>query len=379
MPGGGTKASVGIHRHDIQIRKGKDLRKGAELVVHQLQKLPGVGDHVGLVVAGAAGIDVFGGIGHGDKVHVLLLQPAKDRRLRKPEDILKAEVRFHIPLENVDQGVDFCHVLELQKLLHHSFQERLLGFDASQVAVRIAVLHIIVMAVPEDLHGVGARQQPVALVLMDMEILEGVVVVHIPGHIEIHAAHGIHNLAHRVPFHHHLEIRLEAHQLGNFLIQALDALLASAVLIVDGIDALDIPGDVHHGVSGDGHHGSFLIGHVVAGQEHGVGIAAASGITAQNQDGPVILAFTLAVASPWPDALAVIDARAGAGISGLAVAAYVWGLAVGTVGQLRAHKQAFPEQHTRQRDGQQHYHHNQDNLLPGGPPLFLPGPFRNPT
>ncbi|CAN4043426.1 hypothetical protein BBBGCB_BBBGCB_12040, partial [Dysosmobacter welbionis] len=93
--------------------------------------------------------------------------------------------------------------------------------------------------------------------------------------------HGVHDLAHGVPLHNHLIVRLKAHQLGDFLVEILDPPVSAAIVVIHGVDALDIPGDIHHGVPGNGHHRGLLVGHVVAGQQHRVRVAAAPRVPAQ--------------------------------------------------------------------------------------------------
>ena len=121
---------------------------------------------------------------------------------------------------------------------------------------------------------------PQARRLLNDQILSRVVVVHGIGHIEIHAADGVHDLAHGLPLQNHLIIRLKANQLGDFFIKSLDALLPAAVHVVNGVDLLHVPVDVYHGVTGNGHDVGLLVGHIVAGQQHGVRVAAAPGVPA---------------------------------------------------------------------------------------------------
>ena len=317
MAGGGGDGPVRVHGHDVQVREGEDLGKGTQLAVHQVQQLLGLGGHVGLHIAVGPAVAVGPGVGHGDEVDVLHLQPAEIGGLREPQDILEAQVRLHVLLEDLGELVDLADVLQLQKLAHHGLEEGLLGLDAPQVPVgiapHVAVLRVIV-AVAEHLHGVLACEQAVALRLVDGEVLVGVVVVHILGHVKPDAAHGLHDLAHGLPLHHHLVVRLEAHQLGDLLVEGLDTLVAASIGIIDGIDPFDVPGDVHHGVPGDGHDGGLLVGDIIAREEHGVGVPAAAGIPPQDQDGVEVLALALPV-RPGADAVSVVDAL-GAGAGG---------------------------------------------------------------
>ena len=179
-------------------------------------------------------------------------------------------------------------------------------------------------------------------------------VVHGIGHIEIHAADGVHDLAHGLPLQNHLIIRLKANQLGDFFIKSLDALLPAAVHVVNGVDLLHVPVDVYHGVTGNGHDVGLLVGHIVTGQQHGVRVAATPGVPAQDQHGVVILALPFA-ADAGLHAVAVVDAlpRLGAVCVG----------AVSLSGQFRLDEQAVQchhgHQHHRQYDG-----HRQQPLLP---------------
>ena len=188
------------------------------------------------------------GVGHGHKVHLGGIQlgaaavPQKCL-LGEPEHILETEIRLHVFIENLDKLIDLGDVFQAHQLLDHGLQQPLLGLDAAQIAVGIAqhlAVFAVVMAVTEYLHGVVAAEKPVALGLVDVKILIGVVVVHVARHIVIDAAHGVHDFTHGLPLHNHLIVRLEAHQLRNFFIEGLDALFSAAVIIINGIDPLEV-------------------------------------------------------------------------------------------------------------------------------------------
>ena len=367
MPGGGGDGPVRVHGHDVQVREGEDLPEGAQLAVHQVQQLLGPGGHVGLHVAVGPAVAVGPGIWHGDKVDVLHLEAAQVGGLREPQDVLEAQIRLHVLLKDLHELVDLGEVLQLQKLAQHGLEESLLGLDTPQVPVGIAP-HVpvfrIVVAVAEDLHGIVAGKQAVARRLVDGEVLIGIVVVHVLGHIKPDAAHGLHDLAHGLPLHHHLVVRLKAHQLGDLLIEGLDALLPSSIDIIDGIDALDIPGDVHHGIPGNGHDGGLLVGDIVAGEKNGVRVSAAAGVPAQNQDGVEVLALALPVRQ-GADAVAVVDAFGGAG-----------GAVRGLVGQGGLYEGQLPGDDNDQRYRQHGGHSDEPFLLLGeGRALGAPGPL----
>ena len=246
-------------------------------------------------VSAAPAGDIF--VGHGDEIHVLHLQPAQIGSLGEPQNVLQAQVRLHILLEHLDELIDLGDILQLQQLFQHGGQKGLLSLDAAQIAVGIAVVQIVVVAVAQYAHGLLSVEFLIALADMDGQVLIGVVVIHVPGHVEPHPAHGVHNLTHGLPLDDHLVVRLKAHQLGDLLIEVLNTLVSPAAVIVYGVDALDVVGHIHHGIPGDGHDRGLLVGHVIACQQHGVGVAAATRVPAQNQDRIVVLTFPLAVAA----------------------------------------------------------------------------------
>ena len=163
------------------------------------------------------------------------------------------------------------------------------------------------MAVAQHLHHIAAAEFAVALGLVDVKILIGVVVVHVARHIVIDAAHGVHDLADGIPFQYDLIIRLKADELGNLLIERLNALVSPAVVVVDGVDLLNVPGNVDHRVARDGHDGRLLVRHVIAREQHRVGVAAAARVAAENEHGVEILALSLA-ARLRAHAVAIVDA-----------------------------------------------------------------------
>ena len=290
MAGGGTDAAVGIDGHDVQIRQGEYLLEGAELVIHNVQQLAGNRHHIFQIEVLAKLLAVYPAVcrsalvRHSHEVHIVHAQAAGEGPLAEPEDILEAQVRLHGFLEHLGDLADIQHVFRLHHLLDDRLQEVLLQFHTARVsdaALVIAVRAVLIVLPPaDDLHGVVAAQVPQARRLLNDQILSRVVVVHGIGHIEIHAADGVHDLAHGLPLQDHLIIRLKANQLGDFFIKSLDALLPAAVHVVNGVDLLHVPVDVYHGVTGNGHDVGLLVGHIVAGQQHGVRVAAAPGVPA---------------------------------------------------------------------------------------------------
>lgn len=119
---------------------------------------------------------------------------------------------------------------------------------------------------------------------MDVQVLVGVVIVHIHRDIHIHAAQLIHQR------HKALEIDMEvvvnghAQRLGDLFGQQLRSAVPQG-----GVDlAVAAPVPVHHGVAGDREHTHLLGLGVIAGHDDGVGVTAAL-IAAQQQE--VINAF----------------------------------------------------------------------------------------
>ena len=289
-------------------------------------------------------------IGHGHKIHLCRVQlsaaaVAQKCLLGKPEHILETEIRLHVFVEHLDKLIDLRNVFQAHQLFDHGFQQSLLGLDAAQIAVGIAqhlAVFAVVMAVTEYLHGVVAAEKPVALGLVDGEVLNRVLIVHVAGDVKIHAAHGVHDLAHGFPLHNHLIVRLEAHQLRDFFIEGLDALFSAAVIIINGIDPLDVPRNVDHGIPRNGHDGGLLVGDIIAGQQHGVRVAAAARVPTKDQHRIIILALALA-ADPRLHAVSVVDAVFCLRAVGL-----------GTARQLRLDEHGFPrhngQQHRRQHD-----------------------------
>ena len=178
-------------------------------------------------------------------------------------------------------------------------------------------------------------------------------VVHVVGHVEVHAADGLHDRADGLPLHDHLIIRLKADELGDLLIERLDALIAPAVVVVDGVDLLHIPWDVHHRVARDGHDRRLLVRHVVAREQHRVGVAASARVAAEHKDRVEVLALALA-AHARAHAVAVIQIDVG--LTGvLRVAVPVRQLRRTDLQQIAADGDHADEQHRRQRGDEQSF------------------------
>ena len=146
------------------------------------------------------------------------------------------------------------------------------------------------MAVADQLHRLIAIQLLITRFQVNFKVLREVVIIHIKGDFKINASNGIYQLSHRVPLNGHGKIRLIAHQLGNLFLQKLHSLfIVIRGVIIHGVEPLDIPGDIDHGIPRQREHTELLVRDVVGYQHHGVGIAAAEGILSYQEEGPEIV------------------------------------------------------------------------------------------
>ncbi len=144
------------------------------------------------------------------------------------------------------------------------------------------------MAVADDAHGLLAVQELGPLLDVDVEVLGGVVVVHVPGHVELHAVHRVHDLPYGLPLDDHIPVRHHAGEAGHLLFQVLQSAAAGLLGAVYAVDLLDGPWHVHRGIPGDAHHVHLLVGHVVGDQDDGVRTAG-RGVLPQEEEGVVVL------------------------------------------------------------------------------------------
>ena len=149
---------------------------------------------------------------------------------------------------------------------------------------------VIVFAVADDLHGIIAVQQAQSGLLVNVEILIGIIVVHIEGHFKLHAADGIYQFADGLPLQQDVVVRGDSGQLGHMLFQGGHAIfhLRSLVLPlidgVNGIQTLAVVAYIHDGVAGQIQSVEHLLIDVVAEQQHGV-CGSAHHIQAGHQEG----------------------------------------------------------------------------------------------
>ena len=271
------------------------------MLVDHIHQLIHVGRHIGgVVVVGPAPHAVGRNPGHGEEAHILHIQllaraVAEDGLLGKPGQVANRELSGHVLKEDLGNAGDGAHLCDLlEALLNGRLEEGLLGLDTAQVAVGVArvedVAVVVAVVTPaQQLHGLVAVDKLIALLEVNLEVLGQVVVVHPAGDVKVHAADGVHQLAHGLPLHHKGVVRDEAHQLADLLLQGVHALVAAAVHVVDGVDLLNVPGDVDQGVPGNAHDGQLLVGDIIGGQHHSVRIAAAVCVAAHHQEGIEIL------------------------------------------------------------------------------------------
>ena len=117
---------------------------------------------------------------------------------------------------------------------------------------------------------------------------------------------------------------------------------------------------MHHGIPGNRHHRGLLVGHVVAGQQHRVRVAAAPRVPAQDQDRVIVLTLPFPVAA-GAGPFAPVDLL----FLGPAVRIRV------LLRQIRANEQALAGHHRDQHDGQYHGYRDQQLLLPRQAARFL--------
>ena len=312
---------------------------------------------------------VSGGlVGQGDKFHLVHIQ-SLNGRLAEVRHVGDGEIGLYIVLEDghiVDQ-VGQQHI-GLEALLYHRRQEGLLGFDAAQIPVRIAVAAVVVVAVAHHPHGGLSVQQLIALTQMDVEVLGGVVIVHVPGDIEVDPADGVHQLAHRIPLNNHMEVGVDAGELAHFCFQRVESVISAAGPVVHPVELHNLVAEGDIGIPGQAHYRQLLVGHVVGRQHHDIGVAAAAGVLAHNQEGIALLLPGPGQAGDlYRDLIAVLVDRGG----------------VNRVGHHRRRGGKQPEggvaYHNDRRDDCGHNKQNMQDLLPAGAlglgafRLFSPG------
>ena len=147
---------------------------------------------------------------------------------------------------------------------------------------------IVVLPVADDLHGIVAAEQAQPRLLVDVQVLTrgGVVIVHIEGDLELHAAHGIHQFSDGLPLHDDIEVRGNARQVGHLFLQGghavfhLGALVLALVIVIHRVQPLAGGAHVDHGVPGQAETIHLFVHRVIGEQDHGVRVAPSGGVLA---------------------------------------------------------------------------------------------------
>ena len=268
--------------HQLQIGGGDLLLIGIQAAVDHLQQLRLVqGDQRRPLIAEAVP-QRGGGEGHaGLRLHPL-------GQLRKGQDIAHRQVGLYILREDLHQGGQLQEGSGLKALLRRRLQEILLDHQPAHIPPGVAA--VVVLPVADHLHGIVPVQQAQARLLVDMQVLIGVVIVHVEGDLEFHAADGVHQLADGLPLHHHIEVGADARQLGHLILQGghtvlhLGGLVLAPVVVIHRVQPLAGGAHVHHGVPGQIQALNGLGLGVIGQQQHGVS-RAADHVPAHHQEG----------------------------------------------------------------------------------------------
>ena len=262
------------------------------------------------------------------------------------------------------------HHRGLEQLVGDGHEQVLLDLDAADVPLGVdARCTVVVLPEPEDLHDLLPVQVLEALADVDVQVLGGVVVVHVHGDLEVHPVDGGGQPAHRLPLHHDVEVGGEADGVRHGGQEGVHALVPAAGVVVDRVDLLDVPGLVDDGVPGDAHGVELLVLHVVGDHHDGVGVAAAPRVTAHQQEGVVVL---LPARRRQVRGLVPGDLRGLGGLDHLPARRRLWFLP-GRGGDLRLHEEepGHGEDHHHQggQDGDGQIQSTQE-LLSGRQGLF---------
>ena len=144
-------------------------------------------------------------------------------------------------------------------------------------------------------HGLLPVQLLIALFQMDVQILPWgrVIIIHVEGDLEVDAANGVHQPAHRLPLDHHIEVRDDAGELAHLFFQGgnpvdqLSIRIAAFIEVIHRVQtvAAALAAGVDHGIPGQAHTMDRLCLAVKGNQQHGVGIAAPRGILSHQKEG----------------------------------------------------------------------------------------------
>ena len=132
------------------------------------------------------------------------------------------KVCCHIFRQYAGQLHDLRPLLHLQGLLYHGLEEGLLERDAVCEVITAKVASIIVSPPANDLRGILAAEKAVALLLVDVEILIGIIIVHGKRHVKPNASQSIDHLRHGVRIRHEVVVGIYAGEALYLLHEAVD-------------------------------------------------------------------------------------------------------------------------------------------------------------
>ena len=247
---------------DVHVRLGDVLVVGVEIVVDHLQPLVDVDGDVGEALHAVAIV-----AGQGVEVDVLAL--ALQELPREEGDVLGGEVGVHVVDEDVDEGGQVRDVAEGEHLAGDGHEEVLLRAYAADVGGGVAG------AEAHDLERLLAVEVLLTGGDAYIEVLGRVVVVHVHGHIVVHAADGVHELDKGVEVHDRVAVYLEAEDVLEAVHEPVDAVAAVVdARGVERVDLLDRPGDVDHRVARDADDVDLVRLGVHTADHHGVRVVA---------------------------------------------------------------------------------------------------------
>ena len=111
---------------------------------------------------------------------------------------------------------------------------------------------------------------------MDVQILTGVLIVHVAGDVEVYAAEGVDRVDEHVEVDDRVAVDVEAEQILDLLAQTVDADAAGIHRApIDGVDLAYVPADVHERVARDADEVHLVLHGVDLADEDSVGVAVA--------------------------------------------------------------------------------------------------------